>query len=182
MRDNRIVAPPARARVQGLGLCDALRVELEPGQIAGVIDELEERRGPLHEAFENARARWDALAGHERTGQRANELERDLSASAYALEVSSALRAQLPARGGDAPVVMVGPASTMADIVTACARNAVDELAALIGRSPGADESAHRQLLAAATTVSAWVATFIECEAVVGFNFDDDWDPVQCVV
>jgi hypothetical protein len=48
---SRGSAVPVSSRVQGMGLCDALRVELEPCQIAGAIDELEERRGPLNEAI-----------------------------------------------------------------------------------------------------------------------------------
>ena len=181
MRDKRIAAPPARARVHGLGLCDALRVALEPCLIAGMIDELEERRGPLHEAFERARAQWDALAEDQRTGPCAAELEDELSASAYALEVSSALRAQLPAPGHDEPVVIVGPASLMANLVGAGARNAVHDLAALLRESPRADEDQQQRRRSAATAVAAWVETYLDCEAVVWFNFDDDWDPVRCV-
>jgi hypothetical protein len=54
MQENRIdggmlgvrlgVAVPNLSRVRGLGLCDVIRVELEPCQITGAIEELEERR------------------------------------------------------------------------------------------------------------------------------------------
>jgi hypothetical protein len=81
--------------VQGLGLCDALRLELQPCQIAGAIDELEERRGPFNEAFEKARTRWDALAEQER-GPEAVVLEEELSMSGDALRVLTSLRSQLP--------------------------------------------------------------------------------------
>jgi hypothetical protein len=57
---------PAVTTVQGLGLCDVLRVELQPCQIAGAIDELDERRGPLEESYQRARTQWSALPDSER--------------------------------------------------------------------------------------------------------------------
>jgi hypothetical protein len=57
---------PAVTTVQGLGLCDVLSVELQPCQIAGAIDELDERRGPLEESYERARTQWSALPDSER--------------------------------------------------------------------------------------------------------------------
>ena len=53
---------PEVASVQALGLSDVLRVELQPCQLAGLIEEVDERRGPLRETFERARDRWEALS------------------------------------------------------------------------------------------------------------------------
>lgn len=105
MQDNRIAA--VTAHVQGLGLCDVLRIELEPCQIVGMIEELEERRGQLHEAFQDAGRRWDALDERER--ERSEELNRTLSESAYALWVCSAIRNQLPAVDHGGAVAVTGP-------------------------------------------------------------------------
>jgi hypothetical protein len=101
-------AVPNPSKVRGLGLCDALRVELEPCQIAGAIDELEERRGPLNEAFEHARTRWDAIAEKESPSPVERSLEQELSKSAYALRILTMLRGQLPTLDHGEPVVVVG--------------------------------------------------------------------------
>lgn len=183
MQANRIGREDERDRahaassVQGLGLCDALRLELQPCQIAGAIDELEERRGPLNEAFEKARTRWDALAEKER-GPEAVALEEELSGSGYALRVLAALRGQLPTADHAAPVLIVGPAPTISEFVAAAARNAVDDLVELLRESPRTDERAQAALRTAASAVTAWVESYIDCEALGWFSFDSDWDPV----
>jgi hypothetical protein len=130
-------APPS-PRVRGLGLCDALLVELEPCQIAGAIDELEERRGPVTERFELARNRWEALAERER-GADPDGLEQDMSRSAYALEALTKLRAQLPTPAHDEAVAVVGPAAIVSALVGASARNAADELAEVMRNPLGTD-------------------------------------------
>jgi hypothetical protein len=171
------LAQPA-LRVQGLGLCDALRVELDPCQIAGAIDEIEARRGPLHEAFQDARARWDAVADWER--ERGDPtLEHELSSTAYALRILTKLRGQLPTAAHESPVALVGPASTVSEIVAAAARSVVDDLAELIRDSPRSDERAQTRIRDATAAVAAWVQTYLDCESLEWFNFDSDWDPVH---
>lgn len=189
MRENRTEPEPGRAvfaatvpeltRVQGLGLCDAIRVVLAPCQIAGLIEELEERRGPLTEAFEHARTRWDELA--ERDGGAAVRLGEEISKSAYAQRVLTMVRGQLPTATHEAPVSIVGPASMISSIVAAVAVNAVEDLAELVRQSLRTDVRAQRRLVDATTTVAAWVETYIECEALEWFNFDPAWDPVERV-
>jgi hypothetical protein len=130
-RACRGIGSQASPRVQGLGLCDALRVELAPCQIAAAIDELEERRGPLNEAYEHARTRWDEVADREREPE-TTKLQEELSKSAYALRVLTMLRGQLPTARHETPVILVGPASTISSIVSAAVRNVADDLAELI--------------------------------------------------
>jgi hypothetical protein len=149
------VAVPKLSRVRGLGLCDVLRVELEPCQITGAIKELEEQRGPLNESFEQARTRWDALAEQESQGSTARSLEHELSKSAYALRLLSMLRAQLPALGHGEPVAVVGPASSISGLIAAAARNAVDELSELIREPPRSDEQRETRLRAAMAAANA---------------------------
>jgi hypothetical protein len=187
MQDNRIdggalgarlgVAVPNPSRVRGLGLCDVLRVELEPCQIAGAIDELEERRGPLNEAFEQARTRWDALAEQESQRPTERTLQHEPSRSAYALRLLSMLRAQLPAIGHGEPVAIVGPASSISGLIAAAARNAVDELSELIREPQRSDGQSETRLRAAMAATSAWLETYIDCEALEWFTFDPPYDP-----
>lgn len=143
----------------------------------GRINELEERRGPLNAAFDNARSRWEALAEHER-GSDAGAREEEVSSTAYALRILTMMRAQLPTATHDAPVALVGPGTTISGLVRATARAAVDDLAELIRESPRTDQAAQAKLSRAATAAIAWVHTYIDCEALEWFNFDPDWDPV----
>ena len=187
MQDNRIDggiagaclhnAVPTRSTVRGLGLCDVLSVELEPCQIAGAIEELEARRGPLNEAFEQARTRWDTIADGERASVR--ELEHQLSRSAYALHIVSMLRGQLPTVDHAEPVALVGPASTISDLIAAAARNAVDDLGELIRESPKVDQGAQAKLRLAMAAVAAWSETYIDCAAIEWFTFDPPYDPLD---
>ena len=166
--------------MQGLGLCDVLRVELEPCQFAGAIEELEEQRGPLNETFEHARTRWDALAEEAAAGSIAQSLEHELSKSASALRVLTMLRAQLPALDDDKSVVVVGPASAISELIALAARNAVDDLGELVRQPLRSGAEAEAKLRAALAAVVAWLDTYIECEALEWFTFDppdDSSDP-----
>jgi hypothetical protein len=180
MRVNRTAAPIS-ARVQGLGSCDVLRIQLEPCQIAGMIDELEERRGPLHKAFEHARARWDSLEDWQREGRQADDAETDLAEAAYALWLFGAIRAQLPAVDHDERVALLGPASIIAELVASVARNAVEDLGEQVRQPLGSDEVAQTRLRDVAARAAEWVQTYAECSALVWFRFDEDWDPVRDV-
>jgi hypothetical protein len=169
---------PEPSSVQGLGLCDALRIQLQSCQIAGAIEELDARHEPLRESFEHARTRWDELA--ERDGGPADaRVEADLSRSAYALRVHTRLRAQLPTAAHEASVWLVGPGSTMTSLVAGAVVSAVDDLAELVRQSPKTNLQAQMGLRRATAAAAAWVETYIECEALEWFNFDPDWDPVQ---
>lgn len=179
MQGNRIAAPEASARVQGLGRCDVLRIELQPCQIRGMVDELEERRGPLHEAFEHARGHWDELSEIQREAPQGLKLEQDVSDAAYSLWLFGAIRAQVPAIGHDRAVTLIGPASIMADLIAAATRNAVDDLGARLRDQGGGDRDRPTDLGEATAAVAAWVATHAECEALVWFRFDKDWDPIH---
>ena len=129
---------PEVASVQALGLSDVLRVELQPCQLAGLIDEVDERRGPLRETFEHAHDRWEALSRDNGPvlPSVAFDAEAQLSSAAYALRVLSAIRLQIPAHPTDHPVAIVGPATTVSEIITAAARNAVYELGELLRAGP----------------------------------------------
>jgi hypothetical protein len=176
---------PEVASVQALGLSDVLRVELQPCQLAGLIDEVDERRGPLRETFENARARWEALSRDNGivSPSAASDAEAQLSSAAYALRVLAAIRSQIPIHRADQPFALVGPAITISEIITAAARNTVDELAELLraetSRTPHAER--YKKLRELTSAAQAWVETYVECHAVEWYRFDPEWDPVVLV-
>jgi hypothetical protein len=101
-----------------------------------------------------------------------------LSKSAYALRVLTSMRGQLPTASHDKPVTLLGPASTVSNVVSAAARNAVDDLAELIRDSPKTDEGNQARIRVATAAVTAWVQTYIDCEALEWFNFDPCQDPI----
>jgi hypothetical protein len=186
MHDNRIGAGaipgrshreiPQSSRVHGLGCCDVLSVVLEPCQLAGAIDVLEARHGPLTESLERARMRWEAHTESERETD-PERLEEALWDSAYAIEVLAVVRAQLPTPNHDTPITVVGPAETMSEIITSCSRGAVSGLAELIGQRPLSDRSAQERVRGAAAAVVTWIETLIDCEALNWFDFDTEFDP-----
>jgi hypothetical protein len=176
-------AAPEVASVQALGLSDVLRVELQPCQLAGLIDELDERRGPLHETFEHARDRWEVLSRDNGvvSPRTASVAESQLEGVAYALRVLAAIRSQIPAPRPDEPFAIVGPAITVSEIIVAAARNAADELGELL-RAPSsatAHADTSKKLRELATTAQAWVETYADCHAVEWYRFDPEWDPVE---
>jgi hypothetical protein len=103
MQFNRIAAPAGT--VSGLGVCDALRLELMPvqlGRLAVRIDALEAALGPA--------------AGPD---------------VAYEQRLVRMLRAGLPAPERAEPFAFVGPAGMIGDLVRGAVRDAVRELSEL---------------------------------------------------
>jgi hypothetical protein len=177
---------PEVASVQALGLSDVLRVELQPCQLAGLIDEVDERRRPLHETFEHARDGWEALSRDNGvvSPRDASIAEAQLESAAYALRVLAAIRSQIPLHSEARPFAIVGPATTISEIITAAARNTVDALGELL-RAPTASmprDHGYKKLRALAKTAQAWVETYIDCHAVEWYRFDPEWDPTATVV
>jgi hypothetical protein len=115
-----------------------------------------QRRGPLHEAFEDARSRWDALDESQREGGVAADVEDALAECAYALRVFGAIRAQMPMIGRDENVAIVGPASITVDHVAAVARNAVEDLAESLREPPAPDGDRRSGAGEAAAAPAAW--------------------------
>lgn len=176
---------PEVASVQALGLSDVLRVELQPCQLAGLIDEVDERRGPLMRRS-SVRAIVGTLCQRDNRPVLASvafDAEAQLSSAAYALRVLPAIRSQIPAHPTDHPLAIVGPATTVSEIITAAARNAVYELGELLraGRSSSPQAQRYMKLRELTSAAQAWVETYIDCHAVEWYRFDPDWDPVVLV-
>jgi hypothetical protein len=67
----------------------------------------------------------------------------------------------------------------MTSLVAGAVLRAIDHLVEIVRQSPRTNPEAQRKLRETTAAVAAWVATYIECEAVEWFNFDPVWDPVQ---
>lgn len=165
------VGLPPPGSVSGLGVCDALRVELLPRQVPWLIDELEEMRGPLEEAL--YRARVDAPAGCGRAAD-------DLAAREYELRLLRMVRAQLGAtQAKEGPTVFVGPTGMVGEAVGGAMRNVVGALAELVSDRSVGDAAACERLRETAEAANAWVRTFLDLWALVAFNFDPSAEPAQ---
>jgi hypothetical protein len=145
-----------RRTVSGLGVCDALRLELVPVQLPWLADELDEMRGPLEEALLRSRAEQSAddAAGHE-----------------YELRLLRMMRAQL---ADERATVFVGPTGMVDEAARGAMRNVVGALAELVHERETVDPDRLRETAAAA---NAWVRTFVDLRAVVAFNFDPEAEP-----
>lgn len=149
-------APPRRT-VSGLGVCDALRLELQAVQLPWLADELDAQRGPLEEQLSRA------TDGEERERCR------------YQLRLLGLLRAQLPAAGHAAPFVIAGPAALTARIARGALRNAAAALSELATRP--LDAGPPERLRVTAAAACAWGTTVLDCQAVEAYDADPDAEP-----
>jgi hypothetical protein len=157
--------------VCGLGVTDALRLDLAPVQLAWLIDELEEIRGPLEEELQRARARCADDPG---------ELAADkLDASEHELRLLRMMRAQLPASDHGGRVAFVGPTEMVLDLARETMRNVVDALSELVRGKAMCDPDWHDRVRHTAEAAIAWVQTFLECENVELFRFDPAGEAIQ---
>ena len=154
--------------VCGLGVCDALRVELAPAQLFWLIDELEEMRTPLEEEWQRLGA---ALVDTDDV-----ETRRDLEALDYRLRLLRMMRAQLPGIHTTDTTTLVGPTAMVLEVVEGAMGSAVDALSAWVNRTTS-EPMTLDELVGAADAARAWVDTYVECRAVERFRFDPDADP-----
>jgi hypothetical protein len=149
--------------VRGLGVCDALRVELAPVQRAALEAQLKVRTA----ALEQRRAGLEAVARAPDSGE--------LTGVRDELRLLTRLRAEMPAFAPE-PFTFTGPAGLVLELVGACLAAAVTCADARLGEGrPGAPWAAacERELEAAA----AWIATALDCRAVEEFCFEPGVDP-----
>jgi hypothetical protein len=154
--------------VRGLGVTDALELDLDAIQVPWLIDELDEVRigfeQEVHAAVDASSDGPDA--GASEALERARDQERTLRI----------MRAQLPANDHHGSVTFVGPTALVLDLVGGTMRNVVAALSELVhGRSTG-DPEWHTRIRNTAAAASAWIRTFLDCEAVQLFDFDLDAD------
>jgi hypothetical protein len=143
--------------VRGLGVCDALRVELTPAHAPGLRAQLEDRIAAPVRPSPAPPAPWTTpgSAAADHAALAARERRR--------LET---LRAQLPATA-EAGFALVGPADLVLDLVAACLADALAPLLPEPARPVAAWPPAPPACLEAA---HAWLATALDCRAVESFG------------
>jgi hypothetical protein len=161
---RRANTPPPAANVHGLGLVDALRIELQPAQLPWLAAEIDIMRYCLEDELEHARARYDAppeTAKKERR-QHARDAEEKLERRAYQLQALAMIGDQLPISAaataaavvgpwGEAPdqltpkderpvelTAVAGPAALMTILIVSAMRHAAEALGEAV-RGPGLD-------------------------------------------
>ena len=165
-----VVGDPPTSSVRGLGVCDVLEIEIAPVQLPWLIDELDEIRGPLEEELVRERATW-ALSGGQDTEA--------VDAAEYELVLLRAMRARLPATPIAEPVTFAGPSGMVMSVVRGTVGNVTAALGELAASLEARDAQGRAVLRSTAAAAAAWVETFVDCETVVGFNFDPDADPMR---
>jgi hypothetical protein len=140
-------AHSTQTTVRGLGVCDALHVELAASQAQSLQRALEARITALEERLPSA------ADEHER-----HELD-------HTLCLLRGMRTNEP--------VLIGPAGLVLDLVQACFAEAIDTLARHLqhGAEPLARLDQHTRAAA------AWIKTLSDCRAVEGYTFEPDADP-----
>jgi hypothetical protein len=184
MQADRIVAAARTAgSVRGLGVCDVLRIELEPVQRAGLELQLVSRVAALErrDGIEPQRAGLDRryIGPWVGAGERAGDLvaDRDLGEVGEELRLLTRMRASVPACP-HGPFAFAGPAGLVLGLVGACLAAAVANVHVRLGEDgPGALSSAASE--ADLEEAAAWIATALDCRAVEAYSFEAGADPVH---
>jgi hypothetical protein len=149
--------------VRGLGVTDALLLELEAVQLPWLIDEVDELCSVYEDELRHAA---------DPCPNQAKSVDTEaLDLARHRLHTLRMMRAQLPARDHRGRMTFVGPTPLVLDIVSGTMRNVVAALSELThGRSTSEPEwRLHVHDTSAAA--SAWVRTFLDCRAVEFFTF-----------
>src|SRR3954452_17652930 len=110
--------------VRGAGVCDVLRIELQPAQRALLLERVEALQSSLED--ELARQATAAAPGHERATEA-------LRLARYELHLVELLHGRLPSANVDRPFELVGPADTVSRLVRDCMGIAATRLVELVG-------------------------------------------------
>ena len=221
---RRAATPPPAGNVHGLGVVDALRIGIEPGQLPWLAAEIDTLRYCVEDEIAHQRARFDELpeAAKEHRWPNARDAERELERRAYQLQALAMIREQLPISGEaaaaavaspwseladdatpalervDRPVVVVGPAALMTELIRGSTRNVADALGEAL-RGPRLDVDEHtgsssgwrgaelprvspaitEKLRATAAAAQAFTGTYLDVVALQGYSFDSEYQPVH---
>jgi hypothetical protein len=154
--------PPAPSAVRGLGVVDALCLELEPLQLAWLADELDVARHCARDHLE----RLGVDRGDDETAE-----------WTYQLQVLSMIVEQLPPDPAGR-VTVVGPAAAIRRLIGGAARNTADALAEALRDEPprpAPDAAARLRRLAAAA--AAFAVRLADLEEIEAYSFDPHCDP-----
>jgi hypothetical protein len=165
---RRAPTPPPAGNVHGLGVVDALRIDVQPAQLPWLTAEIDILRYCLEDELAHQRARYDELAEATREQRRptARTAEQELERRAHQLQALAMIREQLPISSqaataavaspwgkpvdGDAcalepvegPVAVVGPAALMTVLIGGATRHVADALGEAL-RGPSLDVDEH---------------------------------------
>jgi hypothetical protein len=160
--------PPWSDRVRGLGVSDALQLQLEPLQVPWLRDELEELRLAHEQGLVEAVQRRGSATGSDVRRIAAEDIDRHR----HDLAVLRAVCAQIPA-SADRHVVVCGPAPMLSGIIRGVTASVAERLAELVGERQGSRAAATADdLVALAAATQAWVETLAACHALEWFTFD----------
>jgi hypothetical protein len=152
--------------VRGLGVSDALRLELVPLQHARLAEQLEALGAAVESKF---------AAQQDAADSRREEAVDVVAALRYERHLAQLMRAGLDASDARAPFAFVGPTGMVLELVGACLAGVVAELGQrLAGEAADGSQAALDRAMEA---TAAWLRTFAECRAVERFRFDPEADP-----
>jgi hypothetical protein len=145
-------APPTIGNVHGLGVVDALRVDLKLVQLPWVADEIDHLCDSIEKDLAREQAAYDDLPDVEKEQRwpRARELEQQLDRRTYQLCALTMVQAQMPTRGGPAAdvanpslpgeedvgdaITVVGPAVLITELIGGATRTVADALRVALSR------------------------------------------------
>jgi hypothetical protein len=150
MQSERIAEASALSgSVRGLGVCDALRVELVAEQLPGLIEQLDAHSAALRDEIERRGAA--AIPGDPRGAAQLEEAESEL-------RLIELLRGELPPMGETSePFLVIGPAGPIGAMVRGAMRHAVETLSELVLATSRHDAGGRDRLAHAAAAAAAWV-------------------------
>jgi hypothetical protein len=170
------VTPPWSHCVRGLGVCDALQLRLEPGQLPWLLEELEERRIAHEQSLEDATAARTAAEGAEIRARAREDVERHR----HELALLAAIHERIQHEPGGEAVLVTGPAPLVSGIVRNAAQTVTEALAGLAEDRAAPQETRDgERLLELADAARAWVHTLVALARLEWFTFEPDERDVQ---
>jgi hypothetical protein len=164
MQSERIAGAPALSgSVRGLGVCDALRLELVAAQLPGLVEQIDAAAAALRDEIGQRTAA--SIPGDRRGADQGEAVEAEL-------RLVESLRDQLPADPPPASLVVVGAAGPIGTMVRGAMRHAVEALSELVLATTRHDAEARDRLTSAGAATSAWVRTYVELQAVEDFTLE----------
>jgi hypothetical protein len=214
-------SPPPVGSVRGLGYVDVLRLELPPAQLPWLVELINELRRSIETDAGFWRARASAASDERDGSPDMREPEKELERLAYKLEVLEMIRRQLPVATeavdptanpwdgplddvppepdpAEAPLVVVGPAAVMTQVIEGVAISAAETLGSSLqgptygvdaprtgvsrpsgASGPGLTPAIAAKLRATAAAALAYTDIYVDLMLQQGYKFDPDHEPIR---
>jgi hypothetical protein len=219
---RRANTPPPVGSVRGLGYVDVLRIELPPAQLPWLVDLIDELRTSIETDTGFWRARTSTASDEPDGPSDTREAEKELERLAYKLEVLEMIRRQLPAVGegaadptaspwdepcddappepdlAEAPLVVVGPAPVMTQLIEGAAINIAETLGSWLqgptygvdvpptgasrpsgASNPGLTPAIAEKLRATAAAARTYINIYVDLMLQQGYKFDPNYEPIH---